>query len=102
MAYWPTGVADCARALGLNIGNTGDDAKAGEASPSDSFLRRSSLHVAHGQFSRRYAKSKWLAWPSAQAMSTPAPLLTWIFTLAGLRRWSMGIGMKFSVIGLVL
>src|SRR5258705_434871 len=71
----PTGVADCARAFGLNIGSAGDDAKAGEASPSDSFLRRSSLHVAHGQFSRKYAKSKWLTWPSAHAMSTPAPLL---------------------------
>ena len=76
MAYWPTGVADCARGFGLNIGNAGEDANAGEVSASDSFLMRSSLQVAQGQFSRRYAKSKWLEWPSAQAISTPAPVLT--------------------------
>ena len=53
IAYCPTGVADCTRAFGLNIGNAGDEANAGEASPSDSFLIRSSLQVAQGQLSLR-------------------------------------------------
>jgi hypothetical protein len=58
------------------MGSAGDDAKPGEDSAIESFLTRSSLHVAQGQWSRKYTKSKWLAWPSAQPMSTPAPLLT--------------------------
>src|SRR5215467_3669441 len=94
MAYCPTAWADCARGLALNIGNAGDEAKAGEASASDSFFARSSLQVAQGQWSRKKRKSKWLEWPSAQTMSTPAPLLTWIFTLAGLRRGSAETGMR--------
>src|SRR5712691_7056667 len=64
-----------------------------------SFLLRSSLHSAQGQRSRRQAKSKWLAWPSDQTMSTPAPEVTWTFTLEGFLRVSMGmgIGMSYSV-----
>ena len=44
---------DCARGFGLNIGSAGDDANAAEDSARDSFLMRSSLQVAQGQFSRR-------------------------------------------------
>src|SRR5712691_13112802 len=59
-----------------------------------SFLLRSSLHSAQGQRSRRQAKSKWLEWPSDQTMSTPAPEVTWTFTLEGFLRVSMGMGIR--------
>jgi hypothetical protein len=74
------------------MGKSGDESRFVDGIAS--FFPRSSLHVAQGHCSRRYANSKWLECPSAQEMSTPAPVFTWIFTAVGFLRWSIGVGME--------
>ncbi len=73
--------------------HTGAAAAAGAAAtpPLSASRARSSLQFAHGHFSRRYAKSKWLLCPSAQATSTPVPEVTCTFRLVGFFRRSLSV-----------